>query len=348
MQRAKPTGCARLDGILEVSANFLEFMKEQDENTLDTVLDRIETGRFVFDGDSEESIIKRVLEYQRFVNSQLRFADSQLALDMQRIFNNIGIESYEIKDSIALYDTLDRKQPLAKLVVDSKEDLDDIEFNRKNLLYERRERSTFFLDGKPYRIGPESLLERLMVFRVGSAYYLPTGEVILSRTKKMKWAEKVVRVLYGKELGKEKGFRDIAAFMLLDHGDRITERRIASLDWLGLQLRKEYRAKPREDGYSTNHYYSDKREVPIEFQALSFGEFEKREYGDLSHVRFKGEVEGNIKRKLKTNSELDFVWRLMHRVCDVQFIAPSDVQVPETYSKPSLIDEESIVITTYF
>ena len=79
----------------------------------------------------------------------------------------------------------------------------------------KKDENIFLSDGRAMR----DEREELMVARIGKVYYLSDGTVVLARTKK-NWAEKIIRVMYADALGQRKGFRDLAACMILDKGDR--------------------------------------------------------------------------------------------------------------------------------
>ena len=274
----------------------------------------------------ETRIQEEITDHREFVRHHLEIA--QIALDetLSYIFEELGMQPERVQDSIALYDPRERRTPLAKLVIDPDQPLNNFHYDpTRDIIYMKPDEKIYLSNGRVMR----EEKEELMVVRVGRAYYLPDGTVVLARTKK-NWAEKIVRVMYSEALGQRKGFRDLAACMILDNEDRRVETQVASL--LDLELRKE----GRDSGeIPINHYYTSKIPVPLEVLALSFNTFKRMETGDLSHERvFKPKINREIDLAAVNHQDLALAWIILNKTCDMRHIAPQDVHTPLTPSLP--------------
>ena len=333
MQRLIPkTGCSTLDTIFQETDRYLSFMESQGYSLLKPALAMADLPLPIpFLQESEATIQEEISSHREFVRQHLTIAQLTLDETLSYIFEQIGLQPERVQDSIALYDPRERRTPIAKLVIDPGQPLDNFHYEPStDVIYMKPDEKIYLSNGRVMR----EEKEELMVLRVGKVYYLPDGTVVLARTKK-NWSEKIVRVMYSEALGQRKGFRDLAACMILDKGDRRVEKEVVRL--IGLELRKNGRDNGGEK--PINQYYTSKIPVPLEVLALSFDTFERMETGDLSHEKyFKPRINREIDLAAVNNQDLALAWIILNRTCDMRHIAPQDVYmplIPTELSQPS-------------
>lgn len=306
--------------IFQETERYLSFMESQGYSLLKPALAMAQLKIPIpFLQKTEARVQEEIANHREFVRHQLDVA--QIALDetLSYVFEELRVQPERVQDSLAIYDPRERTTPLAKLVVDPNQPLDNFHYEPTDIIYMKKDENIFLSDGRAMR----DEREELMVARIGKVYYLSDGTVVLARTKK-NWAEKIIRVMYADALGQRKGFRDLAACMILDKGDRRVERDIASL--LELELRKDGRDN---GGKPLNQYYTSKLPVPLEVLTLSFDTFERMETGDLSHERvFKQRIGKEIETAALTHREIALAWIILNKTCDMRHIAPQDVHMP--------------------
>ncbi len=337
------TGCGRLDQILERSRDVVMQLRELPDHILELALLPSPMDKLRPDGTVDprttfpipSGIIELVADHRGFAREQLDFAQAQLDTYIEAAItqhlHDIGAGDAKKVDLVSFYCIApghDRKNPIAKAMMQQGRALDNPGITQDDLLYAKPDMGVIVQDGRVYCEPCSSplILATTKVVRYGTAYLLPTGEVVETRVKAEAFGEKTGRVLLKDELGTGKGFWDFTAARALTHNGRSVEQALAR--YLGLTLRKDYGNNPRKDGYDTAHY-AGAFGVPFELQGTTFESQIENEVGARAHSGLKDRVRRELSLASAENAEVDTTSYILRRLCDIQVLAPERVYTPE-------------------
>ena len=342
MRRFPETKCETLEDIYQKTDRFLDAVQDSSYRELKYAL-RVCSGEIFGIGGRDRRLIEEILAYRQFVSQHLHNAQVTLDQTIEDTLREMRVlDGTKVKDTIAFYAEGDRL-PVAKLVMPPIVDLSDLDYTQEDVVFvqELDDTSEGYVEKGDveviYMSGDENIhlrngkamrdkcgIEELFVVRVGKAYYLPEGTVVLARPK-LNWAEKMTRIMCAQKRGKKKGYRDIRGTAILDNGDRSVEDFF--VERLDLRLRKPYRNEERER--PVNHYSLRRGEIPLELLSMSRDTFWRMENGDLSHERyFKPGIERGIARLAIRYPEVAKAWIALDKTCDPRYTTPENVHVP--------------------
>ena len=303
------TNCNRLSNILNETQRYLAFMLSSDPEKVDRALQISCEPEFKY--EEGEVLLSKINKHRQFVHDHVYFAELTLLGVTEFLLKKLDEQDCLRQDSVALYRKGDSDRVVAKLKVRPSTDMRRFEFCKESILYEKEPVVSF--EGHAY----SQDRERLAAFRVGQIYNLSDGTVLLTRSKKTSWAAKAVRVVYGGEIGKEKGFRDIAAMLILCSDPTKIEETLSAL-W-DVELRKE------KHGFK--HYFSGmfrEFELPLEIQVGTFEAFEEREFGGLDHGNYRQRVRDDIEKAATKYPEVAKAWKILDMTCDPRKLVHAD------------------------